>query len=389
MLWMRCQCFALLISSLYMHCSSFSYGFHSSRSRPLAFVSPASSCQSIRCSSSTSRRHLGSFQVPNGRRGSYNSRSNIRQANNDSIDRKVSLEGVTPRVYPQRWVQLLYLSLLALLSDWICFGVAAVPSTFEALYPGHSAESLVDIFLFTNVVSCFLVTDTVRQIGLEKAIKGAAILMSLGCIFRSGLEPLWLFTQHLLQYISVAIPSAGAASSTAVTLSTTQLLAQVAPTSFPLLVAGTVMVGAAQPFFQCTPPLLSAIWFGPEERATSTAVALNFNQIGIATAFLVGGNMASDPKGLVSYFALISLVCVAVTIGTMLQFVDKPPIPPSCSELEKVLKNEKEPPFLETAKRLFSTEGFTRALLAFICSISITNVVGKSFPTSFFLETQK
>lgn len=144
-----------------------------------------------------------------------------------------------------------------------------------------------------------------------------------------GLEPLWLFTQHLLQYISVAIPSAGAASSTAVTLSTTQLLAQVAPTSFPLLVAGTVMVGAAQPFFQCTPPLLSAIWFGPEERATSTAVALNFNQIGIATAFLVGGNMASDPKGLVSYFALISLVCVAVTIGTMLQFVDKPPIPPS------------------------------------------------------------
>jgi hypothetical protein len=186
MLWMRCQCFALLISSLYMHCSSFSYGFHSSRSRPLAFVSPASSCQSIRCSSSTSRRHLGSFQVPNGRRGSYNSRSNIRQANNDSIDRKVSLEGVTPRVYPQRWVQLLYLSLLALLSDWICFGVAAVPSTFEALYPGHSAESLVDIFLFTNVVSCFLVTDTVRQIGLEKAIKGAAILMSLGCVFRSG-----------------------------------------------------------------------------------------------------------------------------------------------------------------------------------------------------------
>jgi hypothetical protein len=28
-------------------------------------------------------------------------------------------------------------------------------------------------------------------------------------------------------------------------------------------------------------------------------------------------------------------------------------------------------------------------LLAFICSISITNVVGKLFPTSFFLETQK
>lgn len=129
---------------------------------------------------------MGAFQVRKGRRGIYNTQSNIRQSNNDIMENKVSLEGVTPRVYPQRWVQLLYLSLLALLSDWICFGVAAVPSTFEALYPGHSAESLVDIFLFTNVVSCFLVTDTVRQIGLEKSIKGAAILMSLGCIFRSG-----------------------------------------------------------------------------------------------------------------------------------------------------------------------------------------------------------
>jgi hypothetical protein len=27
-------------------------------------------------------------------------------------------------------------------------------------------------------------------------------------------------------------------------------------------VVGTVLVGAAQPFFQCTPTLLSATWFG-------------------------------------------------------------------------------------------------------------------------------
>jgi hypothetical protein len=30
---------------------------------------------------------------------------------------------------------------------------------------------------------------------------------------------------------------------------------------------GTVLVGAAQPFFQCTPTLLSATWFGKDERA--------------------------------------------------------------------------------------------------------------------------
>ena len=40
------------------------------------------------------------------------------------------------------------------------------------------------------------------------------------------------------------------------------------------------------------------------------------------------------------------------------------------------MKNEQEPPFIESVKRLFSTKGFTRPLVAFICSISITNVVG-------------
>eukprot|EP00543_Licmophora_paradoxa_P011111 CAMPEP_0202478502 /NCGR_PEP_ID=MMETSP1360-20130828/94490_1 /ASSEMBLY_ACC=CAM_ASM_000848 /TAXON_ID=515479 /ORGANISM="Licmophora paradoxa, Strain CCMP2313" /LENGTH=381 /DNA_ID=CAMNT_0049105781 /DNA_START=303 /DNA_END=1448 /DNA_ORIENTATION=- len=145
---------------------------------------------------------------------------------------------------------------------------------------------------------------------------------------------------------------------------------------YPLLVAGTVMVGAAQPFFQCTPPLLSAQWFGSDERATSTAVALNFNQIGIATAFLVGGTMATSPTGLEQYFGIISILCTLVMIGTCLQFKNLPPTPPSSSELDKLASGEEEPPFLESVKTFFSTPGFTRPLAAFICSISITNIVG-------------
>ena len=121
-------------------------------------------------------------------------------------------------------------------------------------------------------------------------------------------------------------------------------------------------VGAAQPFFQCTPPLLSATWFGTKERSLATAVAINFNQVtgswysmiagrmmgddsslklvapvhapflhflalvlrriatiifvirthetllqvGIGSAFLLGGFMATDAEGLATYFAVIS-----------------------------------------------------------------------------------
>lgn len=136
-------------------------------------------------------------------------------------------------------------------------------------------------------------------------------------------------------------------------------------------------MGFAQPYFQCTPPALSATWFASDERASATATALNFNQIGIAIAFLVGGHMAHDESGIHDYFGLITTLCALVTVGTMLQFEDRPPSPPSYSEIEKGTRGGKEPPFLVSARRLlFDTGGFRVPLAAFVCSISITNIVG-------------
>jgi FLVCR family feline leukemia virus subgroup C receptor-related protein len=243
------------------------------------------------------------------------------------------------KVYPQRWIQLAYLSILALMSDWICFSVAAAPDTYQNSF-GHSAASLIDMFLFMNVASCFVVTDVVDKFGMKNSIRGAAALMAAGCWLRSGIS----------------------------------FFGNVDLVPYPLLVVGTLMVGAAQPFFQCTPPLLSAQWFASSERATSTAVALNFNQIGIATAFLVGGAMATTTSGLEHYFGLISVLCTILLAGTVLQFENLPPTPPSVSELDKL--GDKAVPFIESVQKFFSTPGFTLPLAAFICSISITNVVG-------------
>lgn len=323
---------------------------------------------------------------------------------NGSSNSKFPME---PQVYPQRWTQLLYLSFLALLSDWICFSVAASPDGFEHAYPGASAANLIDIFLFTNVASCFLVTDIVAKIGLEKSIKGAAGIMTVGCLLRSGIPDLaWLenFGVSLGAGIANAADavSGGVAENLANAVSkevieVSQEIIDVLPDAvtdivdpstlteasrmaglepYSLLVLGTVMVGFAQPYFQCTPPMLSATWFASNERATATATALNFNQIGIAVAFLVGGHMAKNEVGIHDYFGLITLLCGAVTLGTFLQFQEKPPSPPSYSEIEKLMSGEKEPSFLESVKKLFSTPGFSLPLAAFICSISITNVVG-------------
>ena len=269
---------------------------------------------------------------------------------NGEEEKAIDYTTIKPEVSPQRWIQLGYLSLLALLSDWVCFSVAAAPSTFESNF-GHSAASIIDIFLFTNVATSFLVTDIVSNIGIQRTIQIAAVLMAAGCWFRSGFG---------------------------------FLPGQSGLVDYPLIVLGTVLVGIAQPFFQCTPPLLSAMWFANNERSTSTAIALNFNQIGIATAFLVGGSMATSAVGLENYFGLIAVATSIITVGTLLQFQNKPEIPPSMSELEKRILGEKEPPFLESVQKFFKTKGFTNALAAFICSISITNVVGVSFTKQIY-----
>jgi MFS family permease len=253
-------------------------------------------------------------------------------------------KGMETKLYPQRWVQLGYLAVLALLSDWVCFSVAAAPETWVQTY-AHDPATLIDIFLFTNVFFCFVEPAIVRRIGLRNCIVGAAVVMTSGCALRSGIP------------LTGAVPS------------------------YPFVVAGTVLVGAAQPFFQCTPPLLSATWFGAEERATATATAINFNQVGIATAFLVGGAMAGSAEGLASYFDLITACSVLVTIGAFFQFQEKPELPPSSSAAAKILEdsqadpNARVPSFFETARQLLAVPGFTRALCAFVVSIGVSNVL--------------
>jgi len=229
-------------------------------------------------------------------------------------------------------------------------------------------------FHHANMFFSKVVTDIVAKFGLGKSIKGASILMSIGCLLRSGtafLTPLLTALHIDPSILPNFLPET--------------TVGGLVPYSF--IVAGTIAVGAAQPFFQCTPPMLSATWFASDERATSTAIALNFNQIGIATAFLVGGGMAADSAtGLANYFSLITGACVVASAGTLLQFQEKPPSPPSASEIEKMIKGEKEPPFIESVSRFFKTKGFTFPLAAFICSISITNIVGVSNNQAHFYE---
>eukprot|EP00667_Euglena_gracilis_P006099 EG_transcript_6150 len=252
-----------------------------------------------------------------------------------------------PQLYPQRWVQLGYVSLLALVSDWVCFSCAAAPESWLEL-SGHQAEELVDLFFWCNVVSCLLFTDVADFYGLRRVVVGSACLTALGSLLRSGVP-----------FLGDGLPS------------------------YTMVALGTVLAGLAQPFFLCSPPLLSDTWFGAKERTMATAVALNFNQVGIACAFLTDAliPITSDVWG--QYFSGITVVTMVLAAGSFLQFQDRPPSPPSAStaireaKLEEVGLEQRKLRirFPGTALALIRQRGFRIPLVVFVASVGVTNVI--------------
>ena len=73
--------------------------------------------------------------------------------------------------------------------------------------------------------------------------------------------------------------------------------------------------------------------------------------------------MAGNTEGLASYFDLITLCSVLVTIGAFLQFKERPELPPSSSAAAKILEDSQADPdarvpsFFETAQQLLAVPG--------------------------------
>jgi MFS family permease len=200
--------------------------------------------------------------------------------------------GTGIRLYRSRWLMLAILSLLAMLSDWICFSVAPIPGLTMLAYSGVHPASLVTLFLSTNVFFCLFEPLIVKRHGLRETVVYGAALMAIGCVLRSGLP---------------GFPT----------------------TSASVVMLGTVFVGAAQPFFQCTPALLAATWFGPDERTLATTIAINANQIGIALSYICGAYLVHDVGDFYGYFLLLAVFACSLFAFTLCFFRDAPPTPPS------------------------------------------------------------
>ena len=214
-----------------------------------------------------------------------------------SGDRDGSKKGF--KVYWQRWVMLLYMSVLNLLSDWTCYSVAPIAILTQEAFGDIDPEQLVVIFLGANAVATACEPIILARLGLRRTVLFGALLLMFGSIVKSGGIP---------PIIQSELRSGE---------------------DEWRLYFGFFLVGLSQPLYQCTPALLSASWFPEKERTMATGVALNANQLGIGFAFIFGTLLVSEKDDIAPYFGLLSLISTIAFMGTLIAFDDAPPTPPS------------------------------------------------------------
>ncbi|XP_022100532.1 disrupted in renal carcinoma protein 2 homolog [Acanthaster planci] len=146
---------------------------------------------------------------------------------------------------------------------------------------------------------------------------------------------------------------------------------------------GQVFVGVSAPILQAAPTQLSAVWFPPHQRTTSTAIASTAGYLGLAGSFLIGPNIVTDvPKSVTAdnitaesrtqhfneIMNLLYIECglaAALVIAALLYFPDRPPTPPSVSA------GEQRESFLSGAISLLRNAQFWIPALAYSVSTGL------------------
>ncbi|OEU12706.1 MFS general substrate transporter [Fragilariopsis cylindrus CCMP1102] len=239
---------------------------------------------------------------------------------------------------------LFYMSLLNLLSDWTCYSVAPISLLAEEAFGNIDPERLVVVFLGANALGTACEPIILARLGLRRTVLLGSLLLMIGSIVKSGgLPPI----------IPISLDKGHSEWS---------------------LYVGFFIVGLSQPLYQCTPALLSASWFPEEERTMATGVALNANQLGIGFAFIFGTLLVSKSDDIPAYFGLLSQISTLVFIGTLIQFDDAPPTPPSSSA--KVVKGVNfKMSVIRSLHACMIRPGFSHALAAFTVSGIVINTL--------------
>lgn len=210
-------------------------------------------------------------------------------------------------LHPSRWAMLFYISLLNLLSGWICFSIAPVAIL---LRESVDAGLLVSSFLIASCFATFFAPATLSRFGLRRTVLLGAFLLLVGL------------------KVCCATPNF------------------VEGRQLQLLI-GFVIVGISQPLYQVTPIFVVKAWFPSYEHMTMLRIVLKSSQLGVFFSFLGGTTLVSSSDDILPYFQCISLIATSLFIAVAFHFEEGPPTPPTKRAFHEFRPIFRQPPSQE------------------------------------------
>ncbi|XP_066280160.1 heme transporter FLVCR1-like [Branchiostoma lanceolatum] len=129
--------------------------------------------------------------------------------------------------------------------------------------------------------------------------------------------------------------------------------------------AAQTISASAQVFILGIPAHLAAVWFGPQEVSTATAIGVFGNQLGIAVGFLlppvlvpVSEDQEAVQRGLSTMFYGTAAVTTCLFLLVLFVFQDAPPIPPSPAQVAIKLSQSDDRSYVRSIRTLLSNGSF-------------------------------
>ncbi|KAL7683845.1 putative major facilitator superfamily, MFS transporter superfamily [Plasmopara halstedii] len=267
----------------------------------------------------------------------------------DKFDPRARQDAIT------KWFMLAILSILTAVNQSICYSYAPIASIVEKHWQDrlHSTE-LITVY-FISYIPCSLVGSWIMdKKGLRYGVVLGSFLQTIGAALR---------------YFACAFELNG---------------------EIYMTLIGQILASFAMPFMVNSPAVLSANWFPPQLRATSTSVAVNANAMGTAFVYLSAPFVVLSAND-ISYWNLSVTICAAGSFLLAFFFFQSFPRSGLAPSVISNVQLREDYDWSQWATS-FTHTGFWHTLVAFSVAECILNamcaLLGKFLSVAHFSKSQ-
>ncbi|OQR93123.1 Major facilitator Superfamily, partial [Thraustotheca clavata] len=230
-----------------------------------------------------------------------------------------------------KWIMVTLLSLLSCLNQAICYSYAPIAKIAEESWDyGVQTTTLITIYFIVYIPFAFIGSWVMDYKGLRFGVLVGALLQASGATLRfiasSGhVDKIW------------------------------EVL---------FLICGQTLAAMAMPFMVNSPPMLSALWFPPSQRAAATSIAVNCNQLGIAFVYIITPFLVLGPEDVPRWSGIIALISILTAALACCFFQRSPHFISTSSSFD-----------WKQWRDAFNHEGFSLTILVFSIAETVINVL--------------